>query len=178
MAIEWLVMMEWAVVTLSIAIVVGVTHSFYQAAKRRGEMGAHLPRLEAPATGYFISVTLPEVDSSLLRCEELLNGGSLEECVKSAYAAAERLLEAAALNMGVASAHESLEELGGRLAAAGLAQLEAGELKVLDSTNRNLTGPLTSAVAARTLAAAFYLRQYLSHAPVQLPTKPIADAPH
>ncbi len=167
MAIDWAVLAEWFVVATVIALVVGVTHSFFNA-PRRGP-GYRVPQLNRPATGYFIQVATPETDSMLLYGEEMLHKGLYDECIKIAFSTAEDVLVQAAAKMSVAPDHATLLDLGRKLTEAGLAQMEPGELDVLDTSIKYLGQPMTSATATRALGAAIYVRTYFAHAPVQLP---------
>jgi len=171
--------MEWTVVALAIALVVSVTHSFYSAGKSRGQGIPARPKMVTPEAGYFVQVNDSEVDSRLLYCEEMIRKGALQECVKSAYAAAEKLLVDGAGKMGVGSEHASLRELGERMVRAGLRQLALGELELLDEALKLSGEPLTTAATTRALGAAFYVRQYFTHAPVELSgdKKPIGAEP-
>ena len=170
MAIDWTVLMEWFIVTIVIAIVVGVTHSFYGASNdRRKAPRYRMPELARPSTGYFIQVTGADIDSMLLYAEEMFRTGKLDECIKTSFSTAEDILEQAALKMGIPPEHSTLAELGRRLAEAGLSKMGTSELDMLDTAVRFVGQPLSSATASRALGAAVYVRSYLTHAPVELP---------
>ena len=181
MAVDWVVLADWVTAALVISVVVGITHSFFGfGADGDRQRRRRASELTQPPTGYFIQVTAQDADSMLLYGEELLKRGSLGDCVKTAYSAAEEFLQLAAAKMNVPPEHSTLADFGRRLTDAGLVQLEIGELDLLDSVTRHVGEPLSPPTATRALGAAFYLRNYFMHAPVSLPSdkKPIgSDAP-
>ncbi len=181
MAVDWVVLADWVTVALVISVVVGITHSLLGVGvdgdRRRRQRAGELTQ---PSTGYFIQVTAQDADSLLLYGEEMLKRGNLDDCVKTAYSAAEELLQLASAKMNVPTEHSTLADFGRRLTDAGLLQLEIGELELLDTVIRFAGEPLNPPTATRALGAAFYLRNYFMHAPVSLPSdkKPIgSDAP-
>jgi hypothetical protein len=181
LALDWVVLADWIAVALVISVVVGIAHSFFGLgadSERRRRLRAS--GLAQPAIGYFIQVTSQDADSMLLYGEELLKRGNLDDCVKTAYSAAEEFLQLAAAKMSVPPEHSTLADFGRRLTAAGLLRLEIGELELLDMAARYVGEPLNPPTATRALGAAFYLRNYFMHAPLSLPSdkKPIgSDAP-
>jgi hypothetical protein len=181
LALDWVVLVDWITVALVISIVVGITHSFFGLGAdgdRRGRQ--RISELAQPATGYFIQIMSQDADSMLLYGEELLKRESLDDCVKTAYSAAEEYMQLAAAKMNLPPEHTTLADFGRKLTEAGLMRLEVGGLELLDTAIRYVGEPPDSPTATRTLAAAFYLRNYFMHAPLTVPgdKKPIgSDAP-
>ncbi len=165
MAVDWGVFADWVIVTLVISIVVGVSHSFF----RVGPRGRSPPSPAGGWTGEFVQVTVPDTDAMLLYGEEALKKGDLDQCVRTAYSAAEEILTSAAQTAGIPTEHTTLGDFARRLSGSGFVSLDEGTLALLDTAIAGSAEPLDRAAATRALSAAFFVRNYFMHAPLSRP---------
>ncbi|HVP23037.1 MAG TPA: hypothetical protein VMS77_03900 [Conexivisphaerales archaeon] len=173
MAVDLGVLADWVVATLVIAVVVGLSHSFFRVG------GKGMPRRAAPApqtwSGEFVHVEVPDADSMLLYGQEALRKGDLSSCVGTAFSTAEEILLQAASTVGMPSDHTTLADLAQKLSAAGFVGLRPEELAPLDAAVAQRGTSLDGSTATKALGAAFSIRNYFMHAPIARNdgTKPI-----